>query len=393
MVMQPPVNGIPTLQFVNSAYSPGGAYFYAPTNTFNPYFNGTTGNPFAGTPVGNGYYNPGASSSGYSANIMGDNGGGGFMSPTDMYSGLKSAGNFISNGFSLPQSNFINDIGASIGFGSGAAPAIPSGLTAGETSFLQAAQTASGIGEGTAGALGTSTLSSTLGAAGIGAFAGSFLGRIGGNTTGGTIGGGLGAGIGMAVGGPVGGIIGGLIGGIGGGFFGGKPGTAASEGNYRFNADGSVVYTGGGEKNAGGYSGFNQHLGQMYADSFDKAKKYMTGLGIELQPMDFRAGVNTRHSPSGQPGYVQVGGQTFGFDPDNQDSINTALGQTLSAIAKAQGATDAQIAGMADSLRFDASAKGQGLKSMPKIKLTSGQFANYMAKFNSSEGNPPNVGT
>lgn len=128
-----------------------------------------------------------------------------FMSPT---SGFKSIGQFAGNGFSFPQSQFVNNIGSSLGFGT--QTGAPLAGTIGPTNTF------------TSGGLTSSSLSSTLGAAGIGAFAGSFLGKIGGNSTGGSIGGGAGAGIGMAVGGPVGAVVGGLLGGIGGGFFGSK---------------------------------------------------------------------------------------------------------------------------------------------------------------------------
>lgn len=105
------------------------------------------------------------------------------------------------------------------GVGPAAMPWMQPGMIANPT---MAASGAPGIVSSTNALGGTASLTSSLGAAGIGAFAGNFLGRIGGNPTGGSIGGGAGAGIGMAIGGPVGAVIGGLAGGVLGGFFGGK---------------------------------------------------------------------------------------------------------------------------------------------------------------------------
>jgi len=119
--------------------------------------------------------------------------------------------------------NTVNSVGTSLGFGSGANVYTAAGSLPWQTAGgIANSAVTTGVSPAT-GALGTSaTLSSTLGAAGIGAFAGNFLGKIGGNSTGGSIGGGAGAGIGMMVGGPVGAVIGGLAGGVLGGFFGAK---------------------------------------------------------------------------------------------------------------------------------------------------------------------------
>ena len=114
------------------------------------------------------------------------------------------------NASSLGQS--INGFGASTGiFSSGL------GATAANSYVNAAGQVVST----TAAPLTSATLTSTLGAAGLGALGGTLLAGItGGNKTGGAIGGGLGAGIGFAVGGPLGGLIGGAGGSLLGGLLG-----------------------------------------------------------------------------------------------------------------------------------------------------------------------------
>lgn len=370
-------------QLAQSVYSPSGSMAPTAVNNYNmptPVGNYASGynNPYGG------FYNPNAVQGGQQSpgsSILGN------------ASNLQSAGKFAANGFQLPQSTAINNFGASLGFGSGGLAPIPSGLGAADTSFLSAAQTASGASKtGIAGSLGsTSTLSSSLGAAGLGALAGSFLGRIGGNSTGGSIGGGVGAGIGMAIGGPPGAIIGGLIGGIGGGFFGGKKKpTSASEFLGQVGEDGSVGSFSYGAKNAGSYSGYNQSMSQEVADYMTKAKQY---LGVEkFTPTSIYGGVNTRHSPSGQPGFIRVNGnQDFGFDPDDPASRQKAIGQAVAAVAKLSGASEDQIKAMADRLAFEATPQGQAQKTMPFIPVQNNQrFAEYMNKF---KGGTPNAST
>lgn len=102
----------------------------------------------------------------------------------------------------------IDKFGAGLGFGPGSSVVGPLGPV----------QPVAG-----AGSLTSASLSSTLGAAGLGALGGGLLANItGGNPTGGSIGGGIGAAVGNAVLPGVGGIVGGLLGGIGGSLFGGK---------------------------------------------------------------------------------------------------------------------------------------------------------------------------
>ena len=334
--------------FAPSRFSQGGDL--APTAANNYYASvGSPQNPYGFAPQGNRFSNAPQeqpSSGG------GDDG----TSATDF---LDFSKNFDSK-FNLPQSNFINDIGSTLGFGSGAvtytgaggAPAVFGPLTNGATQF--------GVGPfspttavGVEGALGTSaTLSSTLGAAGIGALAGGFLGKIGGSEVGGSVGGGLGAGIGFAVGGPIGGVIGGLIGGIGGGFFGGgKPATSASE--FLGNTSNTAGVTGlsgisFGAKNAGAYSGFNEALSQQISHGLGGIHPY---LGIDSYVHHvIRGGVNTLHSGSGQPGFIQLGGHVhggggiqIGFDPGDNESIAGAVQEAVRQTALRSGVTQEQF--------------------------------------------------
>ena len=212
------------------------------------------------------------------------------------------------------------------------------------------------------GLLGSSTLSSTLGAAGLGALAGNFLGKIGGNSTGGSIGGAIGAGIGNLILPGVGGIVGGLIGGIGGGFFGGKSKpTAASQASWKTDDAGNLSLVEYGEKNPGQYAGFNQNLNDAVTTSYNKAKDYLATQGVTLKsPTNFGGGVNTLHSPANTPGFMNLNGKVFGFDPDNYDSINSAVGQSIAYLAKQSGATDEQIKAMSEQLAKDAQVAKTG---------------------------------
>lgn len=122
----------------------------------------------------------------------GSGGGGGLGGIGDL---LGLGKNFLPNGLS-GITNSINGFGANIGFG---------GFGPGMSSFTSA------------------TLTSVLGAAGLGFAGGGLLASLmGGNQLTGGIGGGLGAGIGMIAGGPLGALIGGGLGSVVGGLFGGS---------------------------------------------------------------------------------------------------------------------------------------------------------------------------
>lgn len=361
----PTVAGVP---FVQSQFSPGGNLAPTAQNNYNvalPSYN--YNNPYVmapATPVQ-------AQLTSGNSSILGD------------VSGLRDAGQFVQNGLQFPQSTFLNNVGTSLGFAPGTVtygtafgPSLPGAAQAFGPSLPSTATAVPG-------SLGTtSTLSSSLGAAGLGALAGNFLGRIGGNATGGSIGGGLGAGIGMAVGGPPGAVIGGLLGGIGGGFFGGKkPATSASEflGGTGVNADGTLSGVSFGAKNAGQYEGYNQSLSQEFSNYLSKAKGV---LGVDFTGTTVRGGVNTRHSPSGQAGYLMVDNKTYGFDPNDPNSRQQAIGQAVADIARQSGASDEQIQQMANQLSYEATPQGQAMKSMPFIPIKDDQrFADFMSKY------------
>ena len=287
-------------------------------------------------------------------------------------SSVKSAGQFIQNGFQLPQSGFVNSLGSSLGFASAPSGAPAIGGAIGPT--LPGANV---------GALGTSaTLSSVGGAAGIGAFAGSFLGKIGGNATGGSIGGGIGAGIGMAVGGPVGAVVGGLVGGIGGGFFGGsKPPTNASEFYANFTKEGTIGGFSYGAKNAAGYDSYNTSMAQELANYMGQLKPH---LGItDFKEAYIRGGVNTKYSPSGQPGFLSVNDTVYGFDPNDLSSRQKAMGQAVAQLARDSGATDEQIKAATTQIEAANSPQGQAKQGMPFVPITNNaKFSEFMAKYN-----------
>lgn len=313
---------------------------------------------------------------------------GGIFSGDNAVSGARQLGSIVKNNFSLPQSQTLNSIGQSLGFAQGAAA--PTYLTAGAMPWQTVGavanpSTAAGLlsagpsnaitsGAGNIGALGTSTLSSTLGAAGIGAFAGSFLGKIGGNSTGGSIGGAIGAGIGNMIAPGIGGVIGGALGGVVGGFFGGKVGTSASEFGSKINPDGTMNNPGLGAKNAGSYEGYNKSLADEFGAVFEKAKPL---LGVtKFNTTELRGGVNTKHSTSGQPGFLEVGGKVFGFNPDDNKSRQEAIGQGIAELARQNGASEEKIKEIAASLGKNSSSTAYTIPFQDKTK-----FTDFMNKF------------
>lgn len=391
MAMQPLqsqwVNPPPTI--ATSAFSPGGAYYPTPLNNYNiapP--NSSYGNPYA------------------NANRMvpvQSQGQGGFGSIISNAQTLKSAGQFIGNGFQLPQSSFINSVGTGLGFAPGAVSygsSFGPSVAGAAEAFGPAAADAGSLVAGSTGA--SATLSSTLGAAGIGALAGNFLGRIGGNATGGSIGGGIGAGIGMAVGGPVGGVIGGLIGGIGGGFFGGgKKPTAASHFNAVVDPNGAYAYTGYGAKNAGQYDGYNQQLSSDISSALQQAKQYLPG--INYKNFSISGGVNTLHSGGPEAGYITLYNdsktgtgwdtgtdinKSIYFNPDDPNDKQRAIGEAVAQLALRSGATPEQVQSMSQQIQFNSTPQGQASQSMPFVPIQNNQrFADYMAKYK-DQGTP-----
>lgn len=310
------------------------------------------------SPIGNSYFgggNPYGTTSGYTpayANtfqtqqgaINQSGAGSSQVNPFDAAQQILSFGNPFS-GTTGGITSAINSAGASTGlFGSGLTS---SGLTAAESNFLGMASQAAGI-QGpintglTTGALGgTASLSGVLGAGSLGAFGGGMLaGALGLNQTGGSIGGGLGAAIGMMTPlGPLGAVLGGAAGSVLGGLFGKKKaGTSADEFGGRIGATGSFGDTlGFGSKNAGGYAGTAKRLSSQLGDMFSSAS---SALGIKFSDLSIRGGVNTKHSPSGQAGFLGVGDKMFGFDPSNNKSMAAAEYEALKYAAEKSGYKD-----------------------------------------------------
>lgn len=349
------------------------------------------GTQFYGLPVANGPQN--------------NSGGGFFGGNTSQY--MPSPSNFTNfnpasssgtGGGSSPLSHFnspfsglttaINNFGAeSLGFGFGgpagtgalAAETISPGLLAADSSLagLPVADAAGSLG---AGSLTSASLSSTLGAAGIGAFAGGFLGKIGGNSTGGSIGGGIGAAIGNMILPGVGGIIGGLIGGIGGGFFGGKKGTSATMFGVGDISDWDNTIGYGGKNNN---SGYNKTLASELKDYVDVMG---TTLGGTKLKGSITGGYNSLHGGPGG-GYIDIsnadgnGAQRFNFSPDDKVGKKKAMTDALTFLARNNGATDAQVSQLFKSLDNPYGQGNAPLIAPPKQASGPSKFDEYVKKY------------
>lgn len=385
-------NGTSTTGLVQSAYSPNGAYT-------------TAGNASAA-----GYYNINPQA----VQQVPAQGGG-----PNLLSVANQGRSIINNGFSLPQSQFVNSIGGSLGFASTAPAATYTGVagslpwqtagalapTTGASTTLpwlaggveQAGTVTQGAGVFGSGIGGASTLSGTLGAAGLGALAGNFLGKIGGNSTSGSIGGGLGAGIGMAVGGPVGAVIGGAIGGIAGGFFGNKSKPTQSDTYGALITESGGLGQGGATgKNAGSYAGFGKSNLTSFSSMAQAASK---DLGIKWdKSQQVNAGISTLHGGA----YFDFGlpnegpRERFTFNQKDPKSSQEAAAGMLKALAKKSGYTD--------TAALDAwiakNSAGQSAGSGVQIPIQNKQkFDDFIAKFktegntNGNGSNAPNVPT
>lgn len=233
-----------------------------------------------------------------------------------------------------------------------------------------------------AGSLGTTaTLSSTLGAAGIGAFAGNFLGKIGGNSTGGSIGGALGAAVGNMILPGIGGIIGGALGGVAGGFFGNKSKPTQSD-EYRalLNADGSYkgVYSGG--KNAGAYAGYGEATTRRISDMMQRASKE---LGIQFKNDTLvGGGISTRHGGSHIAyGVNNTDKQAF-YDAKDDASTNAAMKEVLLFAAQNSGVQDLNKVGT----WFDSTTSGKTNNNAYSVPFKSKEnFDSFMTKFKTQD--------
>lgn len=368
-------------------------------SVFSPY-SGNTGLSYAAPSQASAYYGVSPSSNSNSS-------GSGASSLTQylpkdssIFNPQSSTGSSIVSGVKSAVNNFGTGIGfapGTVSYGTQFGPSLPG---AAETAFGPGAVNA---GTAVEGSLGTSaTLSSVIGGAGFGVGIGGLLNK--GNPVAGMIGGGLGGAIGaatgitsgIAMGAELGSIVPGLgtvIGAVAGGLasrmFGNKkPATSASEfaaqtgyndnGGFADSGFGSVSY---GAKNAGAYDGYNNKLASQLNDELQKAKGI---LGIDFSKGEVRGGVNTIHSPSGQPGYIMAAGQTFGFDPSKDDSRNAAIQQAVSAIAKTSGASDEAITGMLDKLNAPAGTSGTPMVA-PAASQGPSQFQTFLENYKSTQ--------
>jgi len=382
------INPPPTI--ASSAYSPGGAFYPTPQNSYNT------------APVNYGY-----SSQFYSPYSMapasnGNSGGGSIISPSNIGSIAKQGGQFVSNGFSLPQSSFVNNIGTGLGFAPGSVSYTAAGSLPWQTAGSIANPAMAGM-EGvgsTVGSLGTSsTLSSTLGAAGIGALAGSFLGRIGGNSMGGSVGGAIGAGIGNMIAPGIGGVIGGALGGTIGGFFGGgKPKTNADTFTARLTESGATEGYENRAINAQQTAGFAQNQNNNISSIFSGAAK---DLGIKFnKDIVLGGGISTKHPQAGGDSHIWLDDKQNGTTLVNQyyqggdvEGENRAYLAALKAAAAQSGYTDSAAIDtwFANKVaQQNAPQAAAGSSGMPFIPIKDNQrFADFMGKF--KEQGTPNV--
>lgn len=259
------------------------------------------------------------------------------LSPTSLSSFIKPPG----------VSGAINSFGANLGFGQ----AVPSGF----------------VGPMAPGALGsTTTLGSTLGAAGIGALGGYGIAKVtGGNTTGGSIGGALGGAAGsFAAGAGIGAgmlsaqalnfVLPGLgivVGGLAGSLFGKKkPANDVSEFTSHIGPDGKLVNLS---------VGVNKKSSPDAANSIaDTSSNYFNALqqatGVSFNGNRLRAGVfngqgsvNVTKSGVGEVDPYAASTddiQTFNFDPNDPKQLSKALSDSASYLAQAKGLTPEEIA-------------------------------------------------
>lgn len=210
----------------------------------------------------------------------------------------------------------VNSFGANFGFG---------GVT---PDFIGPLLPGTGVGSA-AGALTSASLSSVLGAGGIGAFGGGMLASaLGLHGTGGSVGGGLGAAAGMMIGGPIGGLIGGTLGSLVGGMFGSTNHPAATFGG--------TIGAGG---NITGLEYLSKHMGKEIAQTLSASLKEVTaglaGAGIGISGMRISGGVDDGRGFFGfgrsikDPAFAGVT-----FDPNDENSINAAIADFTVKLAK-----------------------------------------------------------
>lgn len=235
-----------------------------------------------------------------------------------------SAGGGLLGGFPTPPLSLFGNIGSTLNQ-LGAAIGIGPQLVSGPGSFF---------GLSTAGSLTSASLTSLLGAAGIGAFGGGLLAQLtGGNQIGGSIGGGLGAALGAAfpILGPLTPIAGGLAGSLLGGLFGGSESVgpnAAARINFQ---NGRLVLGPTGADNGGNLAATVRVAQQTIARLNQLAEE----LGLVFSNVLRGANVITD-----RPELTTFGGFTSGEEFFNallaRGGVSTAGGQTLNASSLAE---------------------------------------------------------
>lgn len=240
----------------------------------------------------------------------------------------------INTGIGSSITGAVNSFGTQLGFG---------GVT---PQFVGPLQPGVGIGVN-AGTLSSASLSSVLGAAGLGYLGGGiFADLVGLNSKGGSIGGGIGAGIAAGAGlGPVGMVAGGILGSIGGGLFGGKkPNPASTVGSdYGVNPDGTFV-KGGVVRSKHLDNSFGQKMRDT-VNVFNQSIHQQTGIDLSKSLHTLYAGYDVNQGP----GFISFNstfknGQrfnnpdaTFYFDPNNKQSMVEAFRQYGSKLLETTG--------------------------------------------------------
>lgn len=215
----------------------------------------------------------------------------------------------------------INSVGANLGFG-GVSP-----------TFVGPLQSGVGVGAN-AGALTSASLSSVLGAAGVGYVGGGMLAdMVGLNAQGGSIGGGAGAAIGTAIAPGIGTIVGGVLGSLGGGLFGGSEPNPASVAGSNYGITPQGTFKDGGKL-------ASKHVDTSIAqglrdivDKFNTSIHQQTGLDLSNTIDTLYTGYDVNNGPGFLTfnSYFKTDHEhhnpdtSFYFDPNNPESMSTAL--------------------------------------------------------------------
>lgn len=251
--------------------------------------------------------------------------------------------------------NSINSFGASIGFGAGP-EALAAGLTLNPGTTTGPLSAFGGAGPAVGGELTSATLTSVLGAAGIGAaiagLGASLFGAGPEAQLGASLGGGLGAGIGFAAGGPLGAVLGGVIGGSGGGLLGSLFGSKPSVGPNAFaalNVSGGRFGLGRGAADNGGDLGSVQSAIRTIAGQLNDLLDTLGATGVT----GFSDATLTNFpSQGGIQSFVAGFGGRRSFGGDSAAGIEDLIVRTLKDI-QLEGVPDAVNIALRNSAETD----------------------------------------